>query len=229
MTPFASVGSIRAHASTQIAPTAKTGTRSARATFFHSRCPGTAPSREKANIMREADVTDALPQKSCATQATKSRNSAHLVLIEFSQMYGTALPTASSVPCTFGTAKVTATSNAKPKKTDTTTAETIPQAAAREAWRVSSLMWAEASHALIVYCDIKSPMPNTNQNTALEKPEPEKPELLIVSVKTKRTDWWLSGTAISTPTMTRTPIMCHPAEMRFSIALNRTLNMLRKR
>ena len=44
-----------------------------------------------------------------------------------------------------GIANVTATSSAKPKITDTTTDMTMPQAAAREAPRVSSRMCAEAS------------------------------------------------------------------------------------
>src|ERR671925_541840 len=159
----------------------------------------------------------------------KRRASAQAALIEFSQMYGTANPTASSVPCTSGTAKVTATSSMKPKTTETTTAETIPQAAARDAWRVSSLMCAEASQALIVYCAMSKPIPKTNQNTALEKFWPEKPELLIVSPKTKPTDWCRSGTTIRMTTMTSTPTMCQAAEMRFSIALKRTLNMFRVR
>jgi hypothetical protein len=76
----------------------------------------------------------------------------------------------------------------KPKTTETTTAETIPHAAARDACRVSSLMCADASHALIVYCDMRSPIPNTNQKARLEKLLPEKPELLIVSLKTNPTD-----------------------------------------
>jgi Mrp family chromosome partitioning ATPase len=188
MKAFANVGSMSSHASTQIAITAKIGTLSARATLLQSWCPGTARSREKANSMRDADVTEALPQKSCPTQAMKRRNSAHVALIEVSQMYGTAKPTASSVPCTSGIANVIATSSMKPKATETTTAETMPQAAARDACRVSSLMCADASHALIVYCDMRRPIPNTNQKARLEKLFPENPELLIVSLKTKPTD-----------------------------------------
>ena len=44
-----------------------------------------------------------------------------------------------------GIANVTATSRMKPKKTETTTDITIPQAAPSDALRVSSLMCAEAS------------------------------------------------------------------------------------
>src|SRR6266550_1578487 len=104
-----------------------------------------APSRENANIIREADVTDAVPQKNCATTAITSRNSAHLVLIDVCQMYVTTLAPAPSAPLVLGMANVTATSSAKPKITDMTTDITIPQAAARDALRVSSLMCADAS------------------------------------------------------------------------------------
>jgi hypothetical protein len=48
-----------------------------RATRRQIREPGTAPSRENANIIRDADVTDAVPKKNCATTAMNSRNSAH--------------------------------------------------------------------------------------------------------------------------------------------------------
>src|SRR4051794_38359958 len=127
-----------------IAPTEYTGSRLA-FTCFHQRWPGIAPSRENANIIREADVTDAVPQKNCATHAITSRNSAHLRLIDVSQMYVTMLPPAPSAPFVSGIANVTATSRMNPKITDTTTDMTMPQAAARDALRVSSLMCAEAS------------------------------------------------------------------------------------
>src|SRR3977135_1178566 len=109
------------------------------------RCPGIAPSRENANIMRDADVTDAVPQKNCATTAITSRNSAHFVLIDDCQMYVTMFAPESRAPCVLGIANVTATSSAKPKITDMTTDITMPQAAARGAPLVSSLMCAEAS------------------------------------------------------------------------------------
>src|SRR5215208_3502400 len=173
---------------TAIAKTALTGTRSRFVIFRHMRHPGTAPSRENANIIRDADVTDAIVQKSCATHSMKRSNSAHFRLIEFSQMYGTAFDTAPSVPLTSGIAKVTATSRMKPKTTETTTDMIIPQAAPSDALRVSSLMCAEASKPVIVYCAMRSPVPKTNQNTMLPQPEPEKPELLSVLPKTKPND-----------------------------------------
>ncbi len=60
-------------------------------------------------------------------------------------MYVTMLAPASSPPCVLGIANVTATRSAKPKITETTTDITMPQAAARDALRVSSLMCADAS------------------------------------------------------------------------------------
>ena len=68
-----------------IAHTAATGTRFG-ATLRQSRCPGTARSRENANIIRDADVTDAVRQNICATQQMKSRISAQVSLIDVVQM-----------------------------------------------------------------------------------------------------------------------------------------------
>src|SRR5436305_11165071 len=145
MAPFASVGSISAHDRNAIAHTAYTGTRVRVETRRQNRPPGTAPSRENANIIRDAAVTDAAPQKNCATHAMTSRNSAHFLLIAFCQMYVMSNAPALSVPCTSGIANVTATSRMKPKMTDMTTDMTTPIAAEREALRVSSLMCADAS------------------------------------------------------------------------------------
>ncbi len=43
-------------------------------TFAHNGEPGSALSRENAKDIREFAVTDAMPQKYCATQAMNSRN-----------------------------------------------------------------------------------------------------------------------------------------------------------
>src|SRR6185312_13079507 len=43
-------------------------------TCFQIREPGSAPSRENANDMREFAVTDAMPQNHCATMQMNSRN-----------------------------------------------------------------------------------------------------------------------------------------------------------
>src|SRR5207253_5190563 len=144
-----------------IAATVNTGTRSRRDTRFHSRCPGTAPSRENANIIREAEVTDAIVQKHCATTAMKSRSSAHLLPIELRQIEVTMKRPVSAGPFADGIANVTATRSRKPKITDTTTDMTMPHAAARDAFRVSSLMCADASYPVIVYCAIRRPARKT--------------------------------------------------------------------
>src|SRR3954451_17048099 len=92
---FQYVGIISANERTPIARTARYGTRFG-AIRRHSRCPGTASSRENANIIRDADVTDAVRQKNCAIQQMKRSASAHVWLIAVCQMLMTALPTASS-------------------------------------------------------------------------------------------------------------------------------------
>src|SRR6476469_9409730 len=120
------------------------GMRSRLETRFHSWWPGTARSREKANIILEAEVVDAIVQKHCATTATKMRNSTHLVPIESRQMLWTMKAVVSDGPFA-GMTNVTATSRMKPKMTETTTDITMPHAAPSEALRVSSLMCAEAS------------------------------------------------------------------------------------
>src|SRR5438034_8749358 len=107
-------------ASTPIAKTAWTGTRR-----FETRrqkpWPGTAPSRENANIIREADVVDAVRQKNWATTHMNRSASDQFWLIDVSQIHGTTAPMLSSAPPVLGTANVTATSRMNPKMTETTT------------------------------------------------------------------------------------------------------------
>src|SRR5665647_3888908 len=50
-----------------------------RLTFAHSSEPGSAPSRENAYVIREFAVTDAMPQKYCATPQMKMRKSPSLL------------------------------------------------------------------------------------------------------------------------------------------------------
>ena len=64
-----------------MANTAYTGTRCLE-TRRQSWWPGTAPSRENANIIREADVVDAVRQKNCATTQMASSASDQFSLIE---------------------------------------------------------------------------------------------------------------------------------------------------
>src|SRR5829696_8264133 len=115
-------------ASATIAQTALRGTRFG-ATLLHSGCPGTARSRENAYIIRDAEVTDAVRQKNCATTQTNSRISAQVWLIDSAQIHGTTTPMFSSAPCVLGIANVTARSRIQPKTTETTTAMYIPMAA----------------------------------------------------------------------------------------------------
>src|SRR6266480_2767239 len=120
------------------------GIRSVFETRRHNWWPGTARSREKANIIRDAEVVDAIVQKHWATTAMKIRNSAHLLLIESCQMCWTMNADVSDGPLA-GITNVTATSRMNPNTTETTTDMTIPHAAPIDAARVSSLMCADAS------------------------------------------------------------------------------------
>src|SRR5215218_7697815 len=116
----------------QIAITDSCGTR-LRPTCRHSLWPGTAPSREKANIIREADVTDAVTQKNCATTQMKSRASDQCWLIDSAQIHGTTTPMFSSAPSVLGIENVTARSRIQPKITEATTDMYMPTAAVRDA------------------------------------------------------------------------------------------------
>src|SRR5262249_17731472 len=132
--------------------------------------PGTAPSRENANIIRDAEVVDAVRQKNCATMQMNRSTSDQFWLIDVDQIHGTTVPMLSSAPCVLGTANVTATRRTNPKMTETTTDMYIPTAAIREAWWVSSAMCADASKPVIVYWAISRPRPKTSQNAAWWKP-----------------------------------------------------------
>ena len=146
-----------AAARTQIAMTALRGMRFA-ATWRQSWCPGTARSRENANIIRDADVTDAVRQNICATTQMKRMNVPQLWPIAATQPDGTMYR--SSCGST-GNALVTATSRMNPKTTDATTDMYMPTAAARDASRVSSATCADASKPVIVYWAMSRPVRNT--------------------------------------------------------------------
>src|SRR3954468_17232988 len=95
---------MRAAEANTIAVTALLGTRLCD-TWRQSWCPGTARSRENANSIRDADVTDAVRQKNCAAQQMKSRNVPQLWPIAATQLVGTM--SRSKVGCA-GRASVTA-------------------------------------------------------------------------------------------------------------------------
>src|SRR3954469_25039840 len=127
----------------QEATTAKAGTR----WWFrrvHSCQPGTARSREKANIMREQDVTQAMPQNSWPIVAVTTTT--------FCQLLGSAVSNTASdeprpllIPSTSVAANVMARSTNQPPTPDQNTLRQTPWAAALAAPCVSSEMWADAS------------------------------------------------------------------------------------
>src|SRR5947199_7812269 len=80
--PF-SAGRVRISASTATAITALNGIRRA-LTRLHIFQPGTAPSRLKAYIMRDALVMQLMPQKVWPTTATIRKNFTHEVLMALS-------------------------------------------------------------------------------------------------------------------------------------------------
>src|SRR4051794_22466892 len=114
----------------QMHHTALTGCR-APPSLRHCLWNGVAPSRENANSMREADVTEAMPQKSWATTAITSMSSAHFVDVAVIQMYSTmyaapSLPPVDTATTSVGTAKVTASRMIQPKISETTTEKITP-------------------------------------------------------------------------------------------------------
>ena len=86
-----------------------------------------------------------IPQKNCATTVMKSRIFAVVLPRESRNTCLTANVPAPSVTSKLWIAKVTASARMKPKTAETTIDMMIPIAAARDAFRVSSLMCAEAS------------------------------------------------------------------------------------
>src|SRR3954454_17643756 len=140
--PF-KAGAVIKSAATHEATTAKAGTR----WWFnrvHIRQPGTARSREKANIIREQEVTQAMPQKSCPIVAVTTTT--------FCQPNGSEVEKTASeepkpllMPSTSVAAKVIASSTSQPPTPDQNTLRQTPCAAALAAPWVSSEMCAEAS------------------------------------------------------------------------------------
>src|SRR5437764_2453084 len=80
----------------------------------HRLCPGTAPSRENANVMRDALVRQAMPQKICPTVAMTSTALAAADVSALS-MIDCDVPPAALIALTFVAAKVRASSTAQPK------------------------------------------------------------------------------------------------------------------
>src|SRR4051812_16308468 len=79
----------------------------------HRLWPGTAPSRENANVIRDALVTQAIPQNSCPTVAITSTALAAAELSADS-MIDCDVPPAALIAPTWVAAKVSASSTAQP-------------------------------------------------------------------------------------------------------------------
>src|SRR5689334_19314573 len=125
MVGFHQVGTISRNDSVQMHHTEYTGWR-CEPSRRHVAWNGVAPSRENANSIREAEVTEAMPQNSWATTAMNSMNSAHLLDVAVCQMYCTMnaaprSPPVVTLPMSPGTAKVTARRMIQPKISETTT------------------------------------------------------------------------------------------------------------
>src|SRR3954447_12448040 len=137
-------GRARTKARKQISTTALAGT-SLPLSLDHRRQPGTAPSRENAKSMREADVTADIPQNSWPPTAMASRISAHVLESAWSSTVVAANVPASATSLRSVIANVNARIRTYPAMAETSTEFTTPLAAVREASWVSSERCAEAS------------------------------------------------------------------------------------
>src|ERR671921_475795 len=154
-----SAGSVMTSAAMQTKITAYFGTpfSSTRRRAFEN---GRPLSRENANVIRDALVTHAMPQKSCP--------SVEITTTAFSAQESSALPKiASDEPApsltasTSVAANVIASSTNHPISADQKTDCQTPRAAALAAPRVSSETCAEASKPVIVYCVSRKPSGST--------------------------------------------------------------------
>ena len=190
--------------------------------------PGTARSREKANIIREADVTDAVTQKNCATTQMKSSASAQFWLIDSAQIHGTMNPMFSSAPSRARDRERDREQEDQPKMTETTTDIHMPTAAIRDALFVSSAVCAEASNPVIVYCARSRPSPQTNQKIGFDQRGRPVPEARVVDGLREhvRERLVVVRDDDEDATMTATPTMCQYAEIVFRPAVTLMLKRL---
>src|SRR5215216_2830780 len=87
---------------------------------------------------------------------------------------------------------------------------------------VSSDRWADASNPVIVYCVSRKPSGRMYHQYMLS----EKPELLIVSVKTNDGDWYSFAVSSRISTTAAAPNTCQYAEMLLTSASRCELKML---
>ena len=207
-----------------MAMTAMCGTRLL-ATRRQSWCPGTARSRENANSILDAEVTEAVRQKNCATQQMARMNVPQLCPMAATQLDGTMYRSNTG---SAGSARVTATSRMNPKTTEATTDMYMPTAAERDALCVSSADvrgCVEARDRVLGHQqagqeDVPEDDAAERVRSSFAAPpgqverlgEDEAERLVIVRDDERMT------------TITATPIMCQYAEIVLSIAVIVTLN-----
>src|SRR4029079_9856134 len=187
--------------------------------------PGMARSRENAYHVRDALVRPAMPQNSCPTVAMMIVS---LAAHELSAVVMTGIepppPVLMSLTCV--AAKTSASSTSQPISPEIATDCHTPLAAATEAPRVSSAVWADASYPVMVYIVSRNPIGITRiQNGKPPTAPPSKPVLLILWPKTKLALWCWSGTKISRPMITATPRTCQNTEMLLNSATSGELKM----
>src|SRR3954447_16658836 len=163
--------------------------------------------------MREALVRQAAPQKSWPTTEMMRTNLPQPEPSASTSSVG-AKPKASLAPSTLVTATVIASSTIQAISAEQKIDFHPPCAADSAAPWVSSEMWAEASKPVIVYWVSRKPSGSTYHQNMLWL----KPELFSVWVNTAEKLACLSGTKISTTTMTATPMTCHHTETPLSRA-----------
>ena len=118
------------------------------------------------------------------------------------------------MPSTSVAAKVIASSTNQPIRAESATDCQTPLAADISASVVSSATWAEASYPVTVYIVSRKPTGSTYTQKNMPDVAPSlKPELLIVSVKTKSALWCRSGAKIRMAMITITPNTCQKTEM----------------
>src|SRR6202171_4069425 len=118
--------------------------------------PGSAPSRLKANSIREFEVIELRPQKAWAITKPANNMRPPVEPKAFLTMSSTGLVLA-AVAFRSGIASVRASRLKKPKTNDQKTEFTIPQGARFAGFTVSSVTCAEASYPVNVHCASRRP------------------------------------------------------------------------
>src|SRR5262245_58347748 len=125
-----------------------------------------------------------------------------------------------------GSAMLTPRSSTKPATRETQIELTIPFGPAIAAFRVSSVICADASYPVNVYCAFSNPSRKTNVSTL--NPVRFWNPLFVANENRNDADWCVCelGAANRSTTMMSTPRICHHTEMSLSRATSRTPNVL---